>query len=111
MSTNQLQLDIDGMGCDSSVAHVRSALARIPGVRVDDVQVGRAVVTLLPATGEAAFRHAVAIAGYTLSDVRVRSANPSLGRGSPEPTETIGSCWGRELQYSSFPLRRAPPVK
>ncbi len=70
MSSNRLQLDIDGMSCGSCVAHVRSALARLPGVRVDDVQIGSAVVALAPAAGEAAIRQTLAAAGYTLTSVR-----------------------------------------
>ena len=74
MSSNRLQLDIDGMSCGSCVAHVRSALARLPGVRVDDVQIGSAVVALAPTVGEAAIRQAITAAGYTLTSARPASA-------------------------------------
>jgi copper chaperone CopZ len=36
MSSKRLQLDIDAMSCVSCVAHVRSALAILPDVRVED---------------------------------------------------------------------------
>lgn len=75
MSSNRLQLNIDGMSCGSCVAHVRSALAKLPGVRVDDVQIGSAVVALAPTVGEAAIRQAIAAAGYTLTSARPASAH------------------------------------
>ena len=70
MSSHRLQLDISGMSCGSCEAHVRSALARLPDVHVDDVQVGHAVVTIAPSVGEASIRQAIADAGYALTGIR-----------------------------------------
>lgn len=42
--SERMNLVIDGMGCQSCVAAVRSALEGVPGVQVEDVAVGSAVV-------------------------------------------------------------------
>ncbi|HXT48926.1 MAG TPA: cation transporter [Gemmatimonadaceae bacterium] len=40
----QTSLSIDGMSCGHCIAHVRKALAALPGVHVDDVAVGSATI-------------------------------------------------------------------
>ena len=40
----EIQIDISGMSCGHCVARVTKALSSVPGVRVDDVQVGSARV-------------------------------------------------------------------
>jgi copper chaperone len=74
MNSKQLQLDISGMSCGSCVAHVRSALERLPGVRVEDVQVGSADVALAPTVEEGTIRQAIADAGYTLTSIQPAGA-------------------------------------
>ena len=41
----QVTLAISGMSCGSCVKHVKAALANVPGVTVNDVQVGSAQVS------------------------------------------------------------------
>lgn len=75
MNSKRLQLDIGGMSCGSCVAHVRSALERLPGVRVENVRVGSADVALAPTVEEGIIRQAIADAGYTLRSIRPASAS------------------------------------
>ena len=42
----QLHLEIEGMSCGGCVAAVRAALSRVPGVRVDDVSIGKATIAI-----------------------------------------------------------------
>jgi copper chaperone CopZ len=59
---------IEGMGCAHCVNAVREALAGVPNVRVEDVQVGSATVSYDPAlVGEDRIRAAVAAAGYEVA--------------------------------------------
>jgi copper chaperone len=39
-------LTIEGMSCGHCVMHVKKALSGLPDVRVDDVQIGKATVTV-----------------------------------------------------------------
>ena len=50
----RLQLSVDGMGCGGCVKKVRQALSEVPGVVVEDVTVGNAVVSFDPATSSEA---------------------------------------------------------
>jgi len=60
-----LAIPIAGMSCDGCVRHVREALTKLPGVRVDEVTVGQAVVTFDPAvTTSETLRGAISGAGY-----------------------------------------------
>jgi copper chaperone len=61
----RLDLDVQGMSCGHCVAAVKGALAGLDGVRVDDVQIGSAVVEYDPAavTPEQ-IAQAVAAEGY-----------------------------------------------
>lgn len=64
---NKLSLEISGMSCNGCVRHVRKALESIPGVQIDDVQVGKAQVQIDPAVASAdSIREAVAEAGYSV---------------------------------------------
>jgi len=45
-----LTLQIDGMTCGHCVKAVREALAELPGVEVQDVAIGSAIVTYDPGT-------------------------------------------------------------
>lgn len=61
----RISIQIDGMSCSGCVNSVRNALARIPGVQVDQVQVGMAAVAYDPAiTDPETLRAAVEKAGY-----------------------------------------------
>jgi copper chaperone len=42
----QLKLEVSGMSCGHCVGAVREALAGIPGVKIDDVRIGSASVTI-----------------------------------------------------------------
>ena len=100
MSSNHVQLDIGGMSCGSCVSHVRSALARLPGVQVDDVQVGHAVVTIEPAVEEASIRKAIADAGYLLTSIRPANAN-SAAASNAVPATAGGCCCGGSHAHAS----------
>lgn len=45
----RVTLSIDGMSCGHCVMHVKKALAALPGVRVEDVQIGAARLEFDPA--------------------------------------------------------------
>jgi copper chaperone CopZ len=61
----RMSIPIGGMSCGGCVNNVRNALARLPGVQVDQVKVGSATLAYDPAlvTPEA-IREAVTRAGY-----------------------------------------------
>ncbi len=61
----EIQIDISGMSCGHCVARVTKALSSVPGVRVDDVQVGSARVAYEPsAVSPEAILRAVRDLGY-----------------------------------------------
>ena len=43
--TNKLKLEVSGMTCGHCVSAVREALSALPGVKVEDVQIGSATVS------------------------------------------------------------------
>lgn len=60
-----LVIPIAGMSCGACVSAVREALSKLPGVQVDKVTVGTAVVRFDPAvTTLKALRAAITRAGY-----------------------------------------------
>ena len=62
------QIQIEGMSCGHCVKAVREALAGIPGLRIEDVQVGSATLSYDPAlVDEDRIRAAVAAAGYEVA--------------------------------------------
>lgn len=66
-------LSIDGMSCGHCVAHVRKALAAIPQLHVDNVDIGAASIHYdAGAVSAEDIAKAVSSAGYT-----VRSQRPS----------------------------------
>ena len=59
-------IQIDGMSCGHCVQAVDRALRSVPGVQVDEVEIGGAVVTHDPTQASpAAIEAAIAEAGYT----------------------------------------------
>lgn len=61
----RMSIPIGGMSCGGCVNTVRKALAAIPGVEVQQVSVGSAIVAYDPAVVEPdAIRQAIAEAGY-----------------------------------------------
>ncbi|MGH7693696.1 MAG: heavy-metal-associated domain-containing protein [Gemmatimonadaceae bacterium] len=42
----QVHLEIEGMSCSGCVAAVRAALSAVPGIRVDDVSIGKATIAI-----------------------------------------------------------------
>ncbi len=61
-----VRLTIEGMTCDHCVRAVRNRLAETPGVEVERVEVGSAVIRLDPAaTNIEAVEDAIADEGYT----------------------------------------------
>jgi copper chaperone len=64
-AVEHLTLQIEGMSCGHCVARVSKALTAVPGVAVDDVQIGQASVRFDPALASAdAIARAVGDAGY-----------------------------------------------
>lgn len=60
-----MELSIEGMSCDHCVRAVTTALAALPGVQVERVEVGAAAVEFDPArTSRAAIVEAVNDEGY-----------------------------------------------
>ena len=77
----RLQLSVDGMGCGGCVKKVRQALSEVPGVVVEDVTVGKAVVSLDPATSsEAAVIAALGRKNYPAT--KIGSASSSTATAS-----------------------------
>ena len=71
-------LAIDSMSCGHGVAHVRKALAAIPGVKVDDVDIGTATIHHESGAASAEdIAKAVRSAGYA-----VRSQHTTAGEGA-----------------------------
>jgi copper chaperone CopZ len=70
MATSRMVMEIRGMSCNHCVGAVRKALAALPEVTVDSVELGRAVVTA-PAgdTSARALTDAVVSAGYDVAGV------------------------------------------
>ena len=63
---DRVRLTIEGMTCEHCVRAVRNRLADTPGVQVEQVEVGSAVITLDPAaTTIEAVEDAIADEGYT----------------------------------------------
>lgn len=59
------RLEIDGMSCGHCVARVRGALEALPGVTVEEVSIGKALVEVDDATTPvSAVAQAVEDAGY-----------------------------------------------
>jgi copper chaperone len=63
---DRIHLTIEGMTCEHCVRAVRNRLADTPGVQVEQVEVGSAVITLDPtATTIESVEDAIADEGYT----------------------------------------------
>ncbi len=62
------RIKVGGMSCQQCVAHVRQALEGVEGLAIESVEIGEAVVSVLPggAPREAAVE-AIQAAGYTAS--------------------------------------------
>ena len=108
MNTVHLQLDIDGMSCGSCVSHVRSALASLPGVHVDDVRIGRALVTGPSSLPEAQIRGVIAAAGYTLTHVEQAQEGASEARRIA-PHAAGGCCCSGDAEQTAPQLARRRP--
>ncbi len=62
----KVELTIEGMTCEHCVRAVRGRLEQTPGVKVDDVQVGTAVIEYDPSkTNLDDIEEAIADEGYT----------------------------------------------
>jgi copper chaperone len=66
---NQLTLHISGMHCGACVRRVTQALERIPGVTVEDVQVGLASVRVQPD----GIRSAIETTGFSVKSEEERA--------------------------------------
>jgi len=65
------ELQIDGMSCNHCVMHVRKALAGVEGVTVNDVQIGKARLTVDEArVTNDMLSTAIERAGYRLVGIR-----------------------------------------
>jgi Cu+-exporting ATPase len=67
---HQLTLKISGMHCEACVRRVRAALEKVPGVTVEDVQVGGARVrTEAGNTSQEDIRAAIGKTGFTVESL------------------------------------------
>lgn len=67
----KMTLEIGGMSCGHCVGAVKKALENVPGVKVEDVKIGRATVEYDPAkVQEPQIRDAVDDAGYQVVSAR-----------------------------------------
>ena len=65
------ELLIDGMSCQHCVMHVKKGLERVSGIKVHDVQIGRAKIEYDDSTvTEKILADAVQEAGYTLTSIQ-----------------------------------------
>jgi copper chaperone len=69
-SLKTLVLNVSGMSCDHCVMHVKKALLNLPGVRVEEVRVGKASVVIDDTVTQQALTQAVEKAGYRLESVQ-----------------------------------------
>jgi len=84
-STNQIDLDIRGMTCESCVLHVTRAIQSVPGVKKADVpgwESGMATVIAAPELNLAALSAAVSKAGYTASVRAINNLYPATTSGT-----------------------------
>ena len=66
----KITLKIDGMSCGGCVRHVTQALTKVPGVTVEQVQVGSATVLVDSSTGtKQAVLQGLHDAGYEAAEV------------------------------------------
>lgn len=66
----RVKLTIDGMTCDHCVRGVTAALNGVPGVKVERVEIGSAVVAYDRATvDDAVIKNAIADEGYEVRDM------------------------------------------
>lgn len=66
MAEERINLTIEGMTCQHCVRAVRGRLEKTPGVHVEQVEVGSAVITLDPATASLDdVQDAISDEGYT----------------------------------------------
>ena len=66
----KITLKIDGMSCGGCVRHVTQALAKVPGVKLEQVQVGSATVIVDPPIGtKQAVLQGLRDAGYEAAEV------------------------------------------
>lgn len=71
-------VNIQGMTCNHCVMSVRKELSRVPGVLVDEVTIGTAVLRFDSAlAGEAEIRSAVEAAGYKATEITEEDNDPS----------------------------------
>ena len=73
----RITISISGMSCGGCVNSVRNALARLPGVEVEQVEVGTAVVSYDPGVTTPEFINSTIVkAGFEPWDLKV----PGTGR-------------------------------
>ena len=86
----QIELEIQGMTCDSCALHVTNALKGVTGVKEATVpgwQSGRATLIAGSTVSEAALVDAVEMAGYRATILTRRQEAPSPQAGSPVPQQ------------------------
>jgi copper chaperone CopZ len=64
----RVKMKIDGMSCGNCVNHVRKALEKVPGVDVEQVEIGSATIAFDPAsTNEKLVAQAIEDEGYAVT--------------------------------------------
>jgi copper chaperone len=84
IAVQQLKLSIEGMGCGGCVKNVRSVLEVLPGVAVESVAVGSAVLTLDPDRSSP----------QTVTDALAKAGYPARETGSAPAAHAGGACQG-----------------
>ena len=83
---NRLSLELDGMGCGGCIKNVRKTLEALPGVAIETVAVGSAMLAYDPAqSSQEIITEALAKAGYP-----AREAGPATA--STGPAREGGHC-------------------
>ncbi len=78
----KLSLMLDGMGCAGCIKNVRTALESLPGVAVENVAVGSAMLAYDPArSSRQAVIEALTKAGYPAREVGIAVAEPVVQNG------------------------------
>jgi copper chaperone len=80
-----VKIGISGMSCGHCVTAVQKALAAVPGVTVEGVQIGSATITIDPAMGSlTAAESAIDAAGYDVVKGRVLNV-AAVANPQPKP--------------------------
>jgi copper chaperone CopZ len=94
ITTEKIELPVEGMGCQSCVERIRSTLSKVPGIENLQVEIGKVRFEYYPqAINLRYIQDQIARLGYTIPG-KVRSRNPFrrfLSRMTEENEKAFGS--------------------